>query len=326
MEPLHLKSDELNYELAIRGIFNVESQRLKTSKLRELLKGESEGILVAPTDSSHLHAAPVEIEICQIIYKNIIQLIEQGDKTEITLKPCASRLRHLGQRINRIQTTAGTQEANVLDLGHCVSDALMKVEGHRNETVDNHIASNAAISLETNSELQLGAQALPQVLDNMSNTIPQNSNTHDFIDLVDHDEMCDVDRRYSYFDATAHNLAEPPSNFREKTSSFPNVSVTRRHGRSSLNPNAFNFQPSVWAQNQTFDAAVGSHSKHANQTRHSDRHASTSNPVQVNTLQSGHQSLPKQPASQRTTATADTVGAGTRSTIHNELPSNRNIH
>lgn len=216
MEPLYLKPDELNYELAIRGIFNVESQLLKTRKLRELLRSESDGLLVAPTSISSLYTASVEIEFCRIIYKDIIQLFEQRDRTELTSKKCASRLRHLGQRINRIQPTAEIQKAHLRDLGHWVSDALIKVEGHRNKSVNNHNASNSAIPLE----VQLGAQALPPVPNNLVNNIPQNSNAHNVIDLVEQHDMCGVDRRYSYSNDTSLNLTQTSSRFRELTNSI----------------------------------------------------------------------------------------------------------
>lgn len=208
MEPLHRKSDELNYELAIRRIFNVENQRIKTSKLRELLKSEREGTSVAPASSLLLHTASEEMDICQLIYKDIIEVVEQGDCTDETLKGCASRLRHLGNRINRIQTTTATQETNVLDLGHCVSDAIMKVEGQ--ETISKRVASNEKVpSLETDSDIQLGAQAMPPLAsNNLSDTIPQNVNAYSqiFVDLLDEDETNNFDRRLSNFNNTYTNL------------------------------------------------------------------------------------------------------------------------
>lgn len=43
MDPIHLLPDELDYELAIRGVFNLGTSRQKTKCLREFLKREEEG-------------------------------------------------------------------------------------------------------------------------------------------------------------------------------------------------------------------------------------------------------------------------------------------
>lgn len=43
MDPIHLSTHELEYELNIRGVFNLSSRRLKTSSLSEFLKKESIG-------------------------------------------------------------------------------------------------------------------------------------------------------------------------------------------------------------------------------------------------------------------------------------------
>lgn len=258
MEPLHLKSDELNYELAIRGIFNVENQRLKTSKLRILLKSEREGTSVAPVDSSATFSTANEITICQQIYKDIINIVEQGNGTEPNLNACASRLRHLGYRINRIRPQTEAETANILDLGHCTSDALKKIEEKR------EIIANCDTVSDSNITEQSGAQSLALLSNNLSDQILQNiSQSQLSTDLVnDDDETVIANKSFpairSPRNANLNNVRHTPSKFQEKTSSLPNGRFSQSsQGQNTLNHNAFSFQPPIWPQSQPFDSTVG---------------------------------------------------------------------
>lgn len=127
MDPLHLRPDELSYELLIRGVHNLGSQRQKSSVLRTLLEKERLGTEKAPEDSSNLFPAEIEIKNCTSLYSNIIDIAEAEGTSAITLNECVSRLRHLGGRINRIKTTTEVDELNVNDLGLCASESLKKI-------------------------------------------------------------------------------------------------------------------------------------------------------------------------------------------------------
>lgn len=127
MDPLHLRPDELTYELLVRGVHNLGNQRQKTLALRGLLEKERSGVEKAPEDSSNVYPAEIEIQNCNDLYNNIIGVAEADENSVVGLSECVSRLRHLGGRLNRIKPTTEIDVINVNDLGLCTSNSLKKI-------------------------------------------------------------------------------------------------------------------------------------------------------------------------------------------------------
>lgn len=107
MDPIHLRPDELAYELDVRSIFGLTSQRLKTAKLREILKREETGIEVCPRHSSNMFSPDDELEICEnnvCQLKGIIQDAIHNGKSLIIVES-EHRLLHYRDRLRRITST-----------------------------------------------------------------------------------------------------------------------------------------------------------------------------------------------------------------------------
>lgn len=114
--PLHLTSNELDYELNIRGISNVSNNRVKTSTLRKQLNDEEKGLLEAPK-SSELFDANAEFFQCRDSFDDILEKYEQaiGSKLFAEIPRCISRLWHVQMRLERIRPH-DVESANNIDL------------------------------------------------------------------------------------------------------------------------------------------------------------------------------------------------------------------
>lgn len=101
--PLHLTTSELDYELLIRGIFNVTNTRIKTGTLRELMKREKAGTEEAPK-SSDVCDVLSEIKKCSESFEDVATKAEESvsSQTHMELPRCISRLYHLQARLERL--------------------------------------------------------------------------------------------------------------------------------------------------------------------------------------------------------------------------------
>lgn len=105
IEPEHLEEDEVYYELILRGMAVSQLARSNTKNLRECFLLESKGVSSAPKTYT---ASSVESEYssCQQKYDRIVKYIEDN-LTKLKLEEVLvlqSRLRHLRERIKRLQT------------------------------------------------------------------------------------------------------------------------------------------------------------------------------------------------------------------------------
>lgn len=121
---MHLTTSELEYELNIRGIFNLSTQRLRTSALREQLSKENAGLQVAPKRSDIFKAVD-ELKQCKLIFENITESLINS-KNHYELSRCVSRLYHIESRLERIIPEDKTTESDIAALADCVYDALIQ--------------------------------------------------------------------------------------------------------------------------------------------------------------------------------------------------------
>lgn len=126
--PLKLKPDELDYELQIRGIFNLGNPRLKTSTLRDFLKKESSGEISAPKIIMITNTQS-EINICLDIYDDITKASKQASRDNNILEydTCFHRLRHVMSRLERIVPSTPDDEDRVYELLDCVYDSIHQI-------------------------------------------------------------------------------------------------------------------------------------------------------------------------------------------------------
>lgn len=116
MDPIHLYSEELDYELALRGVFNVASPRLKTQALREFLKRENVGeqtvheTIVESLNSEH------ELASCSATIDNVVGRLEDSSLGESIVGECHSRLVHVLMRLSRIKAGSSSEQECALEL------------------------------------------------------------------------------------------------------------------------------------------------------------------------------------------------------------------
>lgn len=126
-----MNDDELDYELAIRGIYNLSNQRIKTSKLREFLNKEISGFASAPKSSSATSEPSNEIKICLDKYNKIIRSSEIAINVNNTFKlnKSYSRLHHLMARTERISPDSQDEVVSTSEILDCVYDAMHRIVG-----------------------------------------------------------------------------------------------------------------------------------------------------------------------------------------------------
>ena len=182
MDPLHLKKDEIEYELNVRGIFNLSNQRTRTSALREALLRKRAGIESEPTDSSRLFLSSYEIENCSNIYANIVAIAESAETGKLGLKECSSRLLHLKGRLGRVRVADSTENKHLKELQRCTFDAMNNIAillGDITEAIPTtNIAQHSVNSQKSKSPPSLTSVNRPVQfgLSNRSPTYTQNQN------------------------------------------------------------------------------------------------------------------------------------------------------
>lgn len=128
MNTLHLHKEELDHELAIRNVFNLSTQRVKASKLKELLAKESAGLETKPTNVRFFNSPAAEIDICSNIYNDIIGPEGIDWKNIDYLYEARSRLIHLSGRLGRISAEEVADTELVAGLSRCTIGLLKSVE------------------------------------------------------------------------------------------------------------------------------------------------------------------------------------------------------
>ena len=151
MDPLHLKKDELDYELGLRGIFNLSSQRTKTSALREALLRERVGIESEPNDSCHLYPSSTELENCTLIYDNIVFIAQSPITGKASLRECSSRLLHLKGRLKRVKVLNSNEEYQANELQKCVIDAMDNISMQLGD-IPEPVSASSACQPKDNSQ------------------------------------------------------------------------------------------------------------------------------------------------------------------------------
>lgn len=159
MDPIHLRIEELDHELALRGVFGLSNQRIKTSKLREFLNKESEGSVVAPKSSSFVASSDIEIKVCHQIYQDIVRTSDVAirDGNFLELKRSHSRLQHVMARSERIQPLSQDEVVNVAEILDCVYDAIYRVVNVINMNTRNVRRNNTSV-LDSRGEIVHPAQ------------------------------------------------------------------------------------------------------------------------------------------------------------------------
>lgn len=189
MEPRHLKKNELEYELAIRGVFNVSTYNSQASALQYWLAREENGLAEAPADSSKVFTAQSEINVCNLIFDDIAQSLREAQIGDVPWNRCLSRLNHLNLRLDRIRPSNKSEEDGLDEILNCTYDALLRIEVQTNlnqgaaalprySTGNMHnVREGKLVPLEKNIKYQLPKGPHKQSEDDFNNSADSLSNT-----------------------------------------------------------------------------------------------------------------------------------------------------
>lgn len=116
MDPIHLLSEELDYELDIRGVNNLSNQRQKTTCLREYLRKEAMGesslvrMRVEGLDTT------TELAQCGLILQNIIAEMHNRNFDPKQRLDCKSRLIHVTDRVKRVRPITPEEQTEAYEI------------------------------------------------------------------------------------------------------------------------------------------------------------------------------------------------------------------
>lgn len=140
MDPIHLTTEEIEYELSLRNVFNLTSSRARTAALRERMIKEKKGTEPTPQTSSVLDVKE-DIIRCADSYCDIISKAEEAMKSgqPAELSRCMSRLTHIKGRLERLNPSDEEDKTNILELLGDVNDAIPRISrqmGNKDTTDD----------------------------------------------------------------------------------------------------------------------------------------------------------------------------------------------
>lgn len=106
MNPNHLSSEQLSYELELRGLTNINNRRSMVAALREFLQDEMKRVNSAPKFSSHIFPPREEIKECINIFNTMTpeDWLSRGKDDLAIMEVAKSKLIHLRDRVKRIQS------------------------------------------------------------------------------------------------------------------------------------------------------------------------------------------------------------------------------
>lgn len=137
MDPIHLTEDQLDYELAIRGMYNLSHRRIKQSKLREFLLAESKNNNQLPESNTSVIDESEDFQTLFEIYEEIcgnVQVMFENRST-VGVDESRSKLIHLKFRIARFGVDENNRD-DVYDLAKNVRTLLKEIEEYHKQIVE----------------------------------------------------------------------------------------------------------------------------------------------------------------------------------------------
>lgn len=134
MDVGHLSTEELDYELKIRGIHNVSTIRTKIVALRDILDREAKGTENSPKDSTMFIPAGDEVQNCKTAFNDISQHVQATVESNapLLINQTLSRLFHLQGRLERIRPTSNDQYNAIAGMLDEVYDNIYQLQYRRN--------------------------------------------------------------------------------------------------------------------------------------------------------------------------------------------------
>lgn len=186
MDPIHLNSEELDYELMVRAKLREldVNNRSKTRILSELLRSEKQGDLKRPSIGASPFTPEQDVQMCQQICR---ELQDDMNKSQFDLyekQKICSRAIHVGDRLQRVDKSK-LSAASVEILSECfetmrttyaqfppmvASNQARKSDQRQNVSFAEQQSQN--VSTETNQISNAQLQSLVHEVDNLNRARP----------------------------------------------------------------------------------------------------------------------------------------------------------
>lgn len=115
MEPSDLRPEEVEYELNLRGVFNLTgAHSVRSQKLKQILRKERLGEITCPA-TSHLPAFE-DLGACEQTLRSILLTLEEQKQNPKAIEELVSRTIHLERRVDIIRPQTGAQTLAKEDL------------------------------------------------------------------------------------------------------------------------------------------------------------------------------------------------------------------
>lgn len=116
MDPLHLQTEELDYELNLRGVFNLSTVRQKSQCLREFLKRETAGENTISRSCAQQLNPTIELTFCANTVSDVCRVLDMSGLGDAVLPQCRSRLIHAIDRVKRAKPEVPEEQIIAYDL------------------------------------------------------------------------------------------------------------------------------------------------------------------------------------------------------------------
>lgn len=116
MDPIHLRPAELDYELDIRGVYNLSTTRQKTTCLREYLRREEMGERTISAARVEQFNPETELSTCSNILDGILIIMQDSNFEAAVRQDCRSRLLHVISRIKRAKPASPESQTLVYQM------------------------------------------------------------------------------------------------------------------------------------------------------------------------------------------------------------------
>lgn len=162
MDVVHLQPEELDYELGLRGVYNLSTQRMKTQSLRDFLKREDNGeqtIIAARVKGLDVAC---ELSMCTLTVDDVVAKWKDPSLGQSVVKECHSRLVHVIGRLGRIKPRSPEEQVYAADLVAAAESHLARMYS---TTVKERLSDRHTMAVSS----KIGASPLADVIEAIHN-------------------------------------------------------------------------------------------------------------------------------------------------------------
>lgn len=191
----HLTPSELDYELKIRCVFGLTTNRQKINALRDILIREEDGTEIAPKDSSKFNEPEEELKACSYIYEDILSKINLAwnSNDNLNISYAKTRLEFLQNRLERIHPSTQAEQTVTFELLDVVYDAIYKLENERLPSTSSNNKSVVNRSGSIRSNQNTSAENISHLQSNLNES-------------VNNEQLIDVEGAVGFTDTNQRNL------------------------------------------------------------------------------------------------------------------------